>query len=173
MEISKYNVKLHIVSEMHIEMIRGWRNSEYVNSKMIVNEYITEYMQKKWFESINNLQNYYFITEYNGVFIGVINVKNIIDNVGEGGIFLSSDKFENTDVVARMILCFNDYIFDEIKLDYIYSRVKRDNKKAISSSIAQGCVVDQEKSTKDEIAFILLPDNYNNKTQKIKKILNK
>ncbi len=173
MEILKYNITLHRADAGNLELLRNWRNSEYVNSRMIYTEFITEEMQKKWFESINNDKNYYFIAEYNNEKVGVIHVKNIKNNAGEGGIYLSSEKYENTDIVARMVLCFNDFIFDELKLDHIYSQVRRDNKKAINSSIGQGCVENEEKSSKDVIWFILKSENYLNKTKRIREILNK
>lgn len=173
MKVSKYNINLHRINENHLEMIRGWRNSDYVNSRMIYKDYITEEMQKKWYDTINNNQNYYFVAEYNNDFVGVMHVKNIVNNAGEGGIYLASDKFENTDVVARMILCFNDFIFDELNLSYIYSQVQADNTKALSSSKSQGCIVDTVKSTKEITAFVLLPENYKSRTIKIKNILSR
>ncbi|MGK4569269.1 GNAT family N-acetyltransferase [Flavobacterium sp. 3HN19-14] len=153
--------------------MRSWRNSDYVNSRMFETGYITAEMQQKWFGSINNGNNYYFVSEHNGEYTGLMHIKNISDNAGEGGIFLASDKFENTDVVARMVLCFNDFAFDDLKIGRIYSKVKADNKKAISSSKAQGCVVDEEKSTDDIVHFNLNRENYIHKTAKIKLILSK
>ncbi|MFC6876152.1 GNAT family N-acetyltransferase [Flavobacterium myungsuense] len=173
MKIKNYNISLERVDKNHLEMLRNWRNSEFVSSKMLYTDFITEEMQQKWFETINNNQNYYFVANYNNVSVGLINVKNIIDNVGEGGIYLASSDFENTDIVARIVLCFNDYIFDDLKLDHIYSQVKATNQKAISSSIAQGCIKNEEKSTDEVVFFILKPENYRKKTLKIKEILNR
>lgn len=173
MEISKYNITLRRIEESDLEQLRTWRNSEYVSKRMIFTEHITEDMQKKWFESVNNDRNYYFLATYEGQKVGVIHVKDIVDQVGEGGIYLASEDFENTSVVARMVLCFNDYIFNELKLPKIYSHVKRDNKKAYSSSIAQGCIENKEKSTAEVIYFELTPENYNKKTIKLKNILSK
>jgi RimJ/RimL family protein N-acetyltransferase len=155
-----------------IETLRTWRNSDYVNQRMVINEYITKEMQEKWFESINNEFNYYFIGEYNNEKVGVISIKNINNNSGEGAIYLASEKYENTSVVARIVLCFNDFIFDELKLDFIYSHVKRDNKKAITSTFAQGGIEEVDKSNLEYIHFRLYKENYINKTQKIRKILN-
>lgn len=173
MTIENYNIRLRRIESEDLELLRSWRNSDFVNSRMIATNYITVEMQLKWFESVNNDQNYYFIAEYNNEKVGLIHVKNIKDNNGEGGIFLASEKYENSDLVPRMILSFNDFIFDVLKLDFIYSQVKADNKKAISSSIAQGCVINEEKSTSEILSFLLLPENYQKKTKKIKLILNK
>lgn len=173
MTLENYNIRLKRIESQDLEILRNWRNSDFVNSRMIANDYITSEMQARWFESINNDQNYYFIAEYKDEKVGLIHVKNIKDNNGEGGIFLASEKYENADVVPRMVLCFNDFVFDDLKLDFIYSQIRADNKKAISSSIAQGCVINEEKSTLEILSFLLLPENYQKKTKKIRLILNK
>lgn len=173
LQIAKFNIKLKRVQFDDLELIRSWRNSDYVNKMMVVNEYITTPMQEKWFSSINNDLNYYFIAEFNEEKVGVINVKNINNNSGEGGIYLASEKYENTSVVARIVLCFNDFIFDELKLDFICSHVKRNNIKAIASTIAQGGTVEIDNSTAEYIYFRLYRENYFNKTKKIRQILNK
>lgn len=173
MEINKFNITLRRVSYSDLELLRNWRNSDFVNKRMVSNEYITKEMQEKWFHEINNKFNYYFIGEYKNEKVGVICIRNVLDNSGEGAIYLASEKFEDTSIVARMILCFNDFVFDELNLEFICSHVKRDNKKAISSTIAQGGIVDDLKSTYDYVYFKISRDNYKNKTKKIRKILNK
>ena len=173
MKITKYNITLKRVAESDLELLRSWRNSDYVNSRMIQTSYITSEMQLNWFKTINNDQNYYFIAEFNNEKIGLMHIKNISKNNGEGGIFLASEKYENDGLVPRMILCFNDFVFENLNLDFIYSQVKADNKKAISSSIAQGCIVNEEKTTDEIISFLLFPENYFFKTKKIKQILQK
>ena len=140
---------------------------------MVSNEYITKEMQEKWFNENNNDFNYYFIAEYKNAKVGVITIKNIVENSGEGAIFLASEKFEDSSIVARMILSFNDFVFDELNLEFICSHVKRENKKAISSTIAQGGIEDELKSNSDYIYFTISRDNYRSKTNKIRKILNR
>jgi len=172
LELIKFSIKLRRICFDDLELIRTWRNSDYVNKRMVMNEYITKEMQEKWFESINNEYNYYFIAEFNNEKVGVINIKNINNNYGEGAIYLASEKYENTGIVARIVMCFNDFVFENLKLNYICSHVKRDNIKAKNSSIAQGCVEVKEKSTLDFIYFTLHKTSYINKTKKIRKILN-
>jgi RimJ/RimL family protein N-acetyltransferase len=171
MEFEKYNIKLVRLEEQYIESLRNWRNSDYVRSQMLYNEYITSEMQKKWFDQLDKDKNYYFIVYNNSEPVGVMQIKNIENNRGEGGIFLTDQKYENTDVVARMILCFNDFIFYELKIECIYSQVKITNKKALSSSISQGCIRNEAKSTNEVVYFELFPENYEKKVLKIKKIL--
>jgi len=64
MELSKYGVKLHRLREEDIELVRTWRNSPLIRQYMEFRDEITPEMQKEWFLSINNNENYYFIIEY-------------------------------------------------------------------------------------------------------------
>lgn len=170
-EFFKFGLTFKRLDLEHLEMVRQWRNSDYVRSQMLYNEYITPEMQKKWFDQLDKNTNYYFIVYNNSEAVGVMQIKNIENNRGEGGIFLTNQKYENSDVVARMILCFNDLIFYELKIKCIYSQVKITNKKALSSSISQGCIRNEEKSTNEIVYFELFPENYEKKVLKIKKIL--
>lgn len=171
MVIENFKIRLKKICFDDLENLRNWRNSEYVNKQMFYNQYITSDMQQYWFNNLDKDLNYYFIAIYNDENVGVIHIKNIMNNVGEGGIFLVDSKFENTDIVARMILCFNDFVFYKLKIDCIYSKVKKSNKKAISSSKAQGCVENVLKSNGEVIHFELSPTNYERKVFKIKKII--
>ncbi len=175
MKIEGYGVILYRLDESRLELMRNWRNSDYVNNRMLYNSFITEEEQKEWFLKINNDKNYYFVAEFEGKYVGVIHVKDIENKVGEGGIFLVNNSYENADIVPRMVACFNDFIFNELKLDHIYSKVKKDNQKAISMSTAQGCTFDDSDAENDidYHKFLLYPENYNKKFEKIKKILNK
>jgi UDP-4-amino-4,6-dideoxy-N-acetyl-beta-L-altrosamine N-acetyltransferase len=169
--IEKYGIILRRITPEDLEQVRDWRNSDYIRSQMIFTDYITEQMQIKWFETVNNDQNYYFIAKYKNDDVGVIHIKNIINNIGEGGIYLTNSKFENTDIFTRMVLCFNDYIFNVLKIDIMYSHVKCNNPKALSTSKAQGCVENKEKSTTEVVYFELNKVNYDKKTIRFKKIL--
>ena len=173
MLISKFNINLKRVTFDDLELLRTWRNSEYVNERMVSKEYITTEMQEQWFLSINNDYNYYFIAEFDNQKLGVISIKNINNKSGEGAIYLSSYNFESTSIFARIVMCFNDFVFDELNLEYITSFVKRDNFKALSSTIAQGGIEDESKSTSEYIYFKIDKLGYQNKTKKIRNILNK
>ena len=118
--IRKFGIELKRIGVEDLEKLRTWRNSEYVNNRMISNEYITKNMQENWFKGINNEINYYFIAKFNEEDVSVISIKNIENNSGEGAIYLVSEEFENTGILARIVLCFNDFVFDQINLDYIY-----------------------------------------------------
>ena len=78
-----------------IELVRNWRNSELISQYMEYKEYITPEMQLKWFRSIDNFFNLYFIIEYKGQKIGVINGKDIDweERSMETGVFIGEKKY--------------------------------------------------------------------------------
>jgi RimJ/RimL family protein N-acetyltransferase len=171
MIINSYDISLVQLNENLIEDLRNWRNSDYVQTQMLFTDYITKEMQSNWFSTLDKSRNHYYIGYSGNVPFGVIHIKNILNNEGEGGIFLTNKSFENTDLVARLVVSFNDYVFYQLNIKCLYSHVRSSNRKAIASSIAQGCIKNEEKSTADVIYFELFRENYEKKMLKIKKIL--
>ena len=90
MIVEQYGIKLKRLTFQDIELVRKWRNHPDIRKRMAFKKHITQRMQEAWFNSINNKFNYYFLIEYKGKHIGVINTKsiNLKEMYGEGGIFI-------------------------------------------------------------------------------------
>jgi len=73
--LKQYGVTLTRIDEANIELVRYWRNQSDIINFMEYKNYITPSNQKKWFASVNNKWNYYFIIEFENKKIGLINVK--------------------------------------------------------------------------------------------------
>jgi UDP-4-amino-4,6-dideoxy-N-acetyl-beta-L-altrosamine N-acetyltransferase len=127
--IEQYGVKLTRLQIEEIELVRNWRNQDFVAQNMDYQKHITQKEQKKWFESINNANNYYFIIHFNNEKIGVINAKNYDEQkgFGEGGIFIGRKEYLETVAPTFSTLCLLNVVFLEMKLTQI-SRVKVLNK---------------------------------------------
>ncbi len=89
-------------------MLRNWRNSPEVSNFMEYREHITQEMQEKWFKSVDNINNLYFIFQYKGEDIGVINGKDInwATRRMETGIFVANRKYLNTQIPLMAVLTF-------------------------------------------------------------------
>ena len=99
MTIEQYDIKLSRLSSEDIELVRFHRNSQRIQQFMAYKKTISQRQQENWFKSIDNKLNYYFIIEYQGEKIGLINCKNVVENqmVGEGGgVYLETRGLENT-----------------------------------------------------------------------------
>lgn len=161
MELTNYGITLRRLTEDKIELVRNWRNDPKISSTMFYQEYITAEMQKKWFDKIKDV-DLYFIIEYKGEEIGVINVKDIDYQLktGETGVFIYDDKYLNTDVAYRAHLVMFDYIYEELDFISTYSHIRNDNPRASRFISFLGAVYDQINSNDNSHAYVLEKENY-------------
>lgn len=178
MEFHNYGVTLRRLTEDKIELVRRWRNDPKIQQYMEYREYITEEMQRAWFHRIDNDHNFYFIIEYEGKEIGLINIRDVDYDLktGEPGIFIWDDEYLNTEVPMRASFCLGDFVWDTLKLDSQHIHVLKSNKRAINVNkffgyqlkSGQDNVENQEYILTRERMMELLP-----KTEKLKKVLMK
>ena len=128
-----YGVTLRRLTRDKIEMVRQWRNDPKIQQHMFYREYITLEMQERWFAKLDKKSNFYFIIEYEGKEIGLINVKDVDfeKKTGESGVFIYDDSYLNTDVAYRAHLVMFDYMYEVLKLEYTYSHMLSDNSRAL------------------------------------------
>lgn len=131
--LTNYGVTLRRLTHGKIELLRQWRNDPKIQQYMFYREYITPEMQERWYANLDKQRNYYFIIEYEGKEIGLINVKNIDfeKKNGESGVFIYDDSYLNTDVAYRAHLVMFDYMYEILRLEYTYSHMLDDNSRAI------------------------------------------
>lgn len=132
--LEQYGVRLVRIQEKDIELIRTWRNNPDVAGFMEYRKHITAEEQKIWFRSINNKNNYYFIIEYEGKKVGLINSKNYDPKVGfgEGGIFISDKDYINSFAAVFASLCLLNFMFEKIAVSQVSRvRVLKSNERAI------------------------------------------
>jgi UDP-4-amino-4,6-dideoxy-N-acetyl-beta-L-altrosamine N-acetyltransferase len=61
-----------------LELVRKWRNSDFVSQYMYTNSYINELEQIKWFSKISNSKDsFYWLIKLKNTKIGVVNITNI------------------------------------------------------------------------------------------------
>jgi len=134
MTIEQYGVKLVRLERDDIELVRHWRNQGEIASFMEYRDIITPEAQAKWFESINNKYNYYFIIVHENKKIGLINSKNYDPEkgFGEGGIFIWDKDHINSFAAVFATLCLLNFVFFTLKLcTRSRARVLRTNERAI------------------------------------------
>lgn len=132
--IKQYDVTLRRITEEDIELLRYWRNQQSVKMYMDYREYITPEMQKNWFVSVSNKFNYYFIIEFEGKKVGMINAKDFSyeKGFGEGGIFIWDQNYINSFAAVFSTLCVLNFVFFKVKLCRLSkARILKDNDRAI------------------------------------------
>lgn len=173
MEIRKYGVCFRRLTEDKTELVRNWRNDPKITQFMEYREYITSGMQREWFKKVNNDRNYYFIVEYEGQEIGLVNIKDIDYNLkcGEAGIFIYDDRYLNGDVSFRCALCNIDFAFENLKLDFLYGHIMSDNKRAVRYNKALGFCLAENQENIDKQLYVLSKEEYTGKREHILKLL--
>lgn len=160
--LENYDVVLKRLTEDKIEMVRCWRNDPKISQYMFFRQHITSEMQKKWFQSVDNDRNLYYIIEYKGEDIGLINVKDINhqEKSGESGVFIYEDKCLNSDISYRAHLCLFDHYFVDLSNEELHAHILSNNNRAKRFCEFLGYI------GKDENTYILTKENYiNNKNR--------
>ncbi|WP_299807100.1 GNAT family N-acetyltransferase [uncultured Shewanella sp.] len=144
MLISGYGIELHPISEDNIELLRQWRNSEFVQQFMQQTVRITPEMQKKWFNSLDKDRNHYFLIKEGDTFIGCCNIKNITDeHVGEGGVFLCEEKYLNGISASKAIFLMYEWAFNSGIIIGAKSEILSNNRRAIRFNKMLGFTVEK------------------------------
>lgn len=168
--ITKYEVTLRLLTHEKIEMVRRWRTDPKISQFMGYRDDITPEMQEQWFAELNNgVDNFYWIIEFNGEEIGLINVKDVDYNkkTGESGVFIYSDKYLNTDVSYRAHLAMFDFIFEEVGLQIIYSHMLKTNLRAQRFGLFLGAhLADGQENVENQLYIKTREDYYNNTNRK-------
>lgn len=90
-------------------------------------------MQIKWFRSIDNFDNFFFILRFKGLKVGLGNIKNIDweELSGETGVFIAEKQNLSSFLPVVGVLTLSDLVFRIFKLKKLYSHVRPDNKRAV------------------------------------------
>ena len=169
MKITKYGITLVRLTEDKIELVRNWRNDPKIAQYMEFKEFITPEMQLNWFHIINDNNNYFFIIEFEGNEIGLVNVKNIDydESIGEGGIFIYDDGYLNSDLSFRTSLCLNDFCFETLQLKRLQAHILRDNKRAIQFNKFIGYKLSDNQENIQNQLYYLTKEDFINKRERI------
>lgn len=171
--LTGYGVTLRRLTHDKIEMLRQWRNDPKIQQYMIYREYITPEMQETWFQKINNDHNFYFIIEYEGREVGMINIKDVDyeKKTGEPGQFIYDDGLWNSDVAMRASLCFGDFAWDILGLESMYIHVVASNKRALQYNLLFGYEVVPGYENAENLLLVQKRDKAKNPSPKLARIM--
>jgi len=142
MKVHRYGITLERITPEHLEMVRQWRNDPKISKFMFHHGEITSAMQQEWFESINNISNFFFIIQYHGKQVGLINMSAIDWDKHEAfsGLFIYENEYLGTDVPARASLAMLDVFFLLSGMKKVYAKVRGNNKIAHRYNTSLGFV---------------------------------
>lgn len=172
--VENYGVRLLPLTGEKIELVRQWRNDPKISQYMAYREYITSDMQQKWFESVNNPNNYYFIIEFEGKEVGLINIKELVYSKKEGeiGFFIYDDSYLNSDISFRTSLCMGDFTTYILDLRIAYIHVLKTNKRAIQYNKMIGYELSENQDEIENQKYYITRDTYIKQREYILNLLN-
>jgi len=173
MKLIRYGITLQRVTIEDLELIRSWRNSDQIRQNMIFREEITPEMQIKWFESINNYNNFFYIIEYDNKKIGLIDNKNTNWEAGQthSGLFIYDSAYWDTyiPVGASLILMQIGYCLLQMKETRI--KVLKNNQKAIIYNQQLGFNIIDNNTPDKYYEMVQYAESFNKKTKNLHKAL--
>jgi UDP-4-amino-4,6-dideoxy-N-acetyl-beta-L-altrosamine N-acetyltransferase len=169
MKLAKYGITLNRLREEDIEHLRQWRNSPQINQFMEYRENITPEMQRDWFRSVDNFENFYFIIEYEGKKIGLINSSHIEwDTVSsEGGIFLWDEKYYETFVPVWASLCLLETTYFVLGAGRSVIKTLNDNERAKKLNIHLGYELQAGQEEVYNQVYVLTAESFRRHAHKL------
>lgn len=175
MILSGYGIELIRLQREHIELVRTMRNSEDVRQYMEYREEITPEMQEKWFTSVNNRFNNYFLIRTDNRIIGLIygsQIDWVKKETGNGGIFIWDKNYHESAValLASFVLIETSFL---IGLELTYVKVLRTNPRAIRFNTDMGYVLMPGQDAVENQRYVLKKEVFFHRTGKIRDALRK
>ncbi len=127
------NIKLRLLQEADLELVRNWRNQDHVSQFMEYRESIGSNDQKSWFEQLDKTRNLYFIIEVSELPIGVVNLKDIHWEQGaaEAGVFVGQVDFMGGISPIFSVLVLMQFAFRCLSLQVLSAKISNKNTNAI------------------------------------------
>ena len=133
MRLERYGIALDTLKSEHLEMVRLWRNQDFVRNNMQFKGVLSRTDQEKWFSRLDESNNLYWIIQYNHYPIGLIHIKEIdLDSgTGEAGIFIGEPSFLEMPQSMLAILFMMELAFYVLSLKTLKAKIQAGNHHSI------------------------------------------
>ena len=171
MKLAKYGIILRRLRIEDIELVRQWRNSRQISRFMEFREQITPEMQLEWFRSVDNFENFYYIIEYQGENIGLINSSKIdwSDVSSEGGIFLWDEKYYETFVPVWASLCILETSYFILGASKSTIKTLKDNERAKKLNVHLGYELQPGQEDVYNQVYVMTAESFTNHAARLMK----
>ncbi len=170
MILEGYGIVLTRLTVHDLELVRVQRNSDTVRSFMHFRDEITPEMQVKWFSSIDNEHNNYFLIHHGNEKVGMISGAEIDWTNMEthnGGLFIWDSTLWGTPIPLMAALLLTEL---SIRLGFrkTFVRVLPENKRAIEFNRHMGYVRAQEQHHEPLETYSLTSEQFFNATEDLR-----
>jgi UDP-4-amino-4,6-dideoxy-N-acetyl-beta-L-altrosamine N-acetyltransferase len=127
------HIKLQLIAEEDLEMIRDWRNQPHVQEYMDFKETITTADQITWYNNLDKKKNLFFKIIASGEPIGMINLKDIDweNRTAEAGIFVGRKDLIGGITPVFSILVLMKTAFRCFLLKELFAKISKENTNAL------------------------------------------
>ncbi|RLD90108.1 MAG: hypothetical protein DRJ09_05240 [Bacteroidetes bacterium] len=161
MKIEINGLVVERLKEKDIELVRQWRNSDIIRKNMLYQKIITPKEQLAWFQGINNFNNFYFILEYKGRRVGLVNIKDINwdERSGEAGIFMNERDLSALLIPVVGIVAINELLSSVFGIKKLFAKVRKENKamQRLNALFGYKKVTDIDTSDKEYNLYVTTP----------------
>ncbi|MER2492164.1 GNAT family N-acetyltransferase [Catenovulum sediminis] len=171
--LSGYAVELKSVSQDNMMLLFEWRNQPEIRSQMVNTEKLELAQHQNWFAKLAaRTEQKHYVIYYKQHAIGSINVRSTdgqaIEQTREAevGLYIGEEKYRNNIVAFAPSLLINDYLFENLNIQQLRSKVRSQNKAALKYNQQLGYQL--KPIDEDFTEIILTADNYKQTTQQIK-----
>jgi UDP-4-amino-4,6-dideoxy-N-acetyl-beta-L-altrosamine N-acetyltransferase len=118
MRFARFGVTLESLAPAHLELVRQWRNSDWVRPHMRYRSVVGPQDQVQWFKTLDPRNNWYFVAQIEEVPFALFHVKNIdwVEGSGESGGFVGDAGFIGRPEPAQATLALMDFAFLVLEL---------------------------------------------------------
>ena len=148
MRFTCFGVRLERLERKHLELVRQWRNSDWVRPYMRYRSVIDPEDQIRWFENMDPLRNWYFVAHVEDLPFALFHVKSIDARVacGESGGFVGAPRFIGRPEAAQATLALMDFAFLVLRLRSLEAHYSSSLPKIVSFNQKLGYRVLREES---------------------------
>jgi len=174
MKICKYGITLSRLTKEDLEFVREKRNGKEAHTNTESHIEITPEMQLEWFDSVNNFENFYYIIEYKGAKIGMLNNNNLdwTARTSESSLFLWDESLADTIVPTLAALCLIEIGFYYLSWKVCNIRVHSDNPKAVENALKLGYELTEGKECVENHLYYLTRELFEANAKEILKEAN-
>ena len=122
------------LSHSKIELLRNWRNQDFVLEQMEYKQFISKEAQEQWFEQIKNNSRFeYYIFGIEKEAVGLVHLGEInkITKSATVGLFIGNASYIGTGVAFDASNFIIKRAFEELDLETLFAKVKNTNYPAI------------------------------------------
>jgi len=148
MRISRYGIQFETLTTEHLEMVRLWRNQDYIRSRMQFQKVLNSEDQLRWFKQLDQKRNLYWVFRHSDYPIGLVHIKDIDAHglVGEAGVFTGASLYLESPQPMLAILFMMEMAFNVIGLQKLKAKIHDTNVKAIRFNLQLGYVLMPDQS---------------------------